>query len=871
VVTHVVPSPARTMASEALMDVLSTVVFDVLKKKIAGLEKCALVIDEKYQRDKGELKRHLKAAILKAYIAHVNNFIDINDVCTAEAAAKSEVDRIWDAFSRQEKVDQKTLVQMAAAFTAEYIGDADTQFADYLARCCSAYEDYPDHYTAPYVAITQSSGFGKSRILRRLAESTNDGTLLKCGDDSFDATVLYVCARNVKGSTGYPRATPALTTWFFDASRCTEEEMAVRLRAAFTCAFTDREATRSEWLKLFANKVNESVDQGIVDELEDKRRKGDQPVPKKQRMDESSGDGKKRGRRHSTQAPVPVLVLAIDEARALFDIKNPKGENAFQILRRALKIANGLKTETGFACKVFAVLVDTNSQVHDFVPALSKDPSSRKGEATTALFPPFVLTHTMDVMLHCPASGFNRNRSKSRVLEADPTQIWDALVSMGRPLWHSKLVDAGLNLFAEQITLNVLAASKLLLGCEHNDEKSYDDTTLHGVASLFCRVGLRPHESDAMSTRMVADFMSVLHYVTHKNDAHISSYASDPILTFGAARVWYQLDKPALESHILRQFQAMLINGVVDTGNIGEIVARIFLLLAMDATIMGMDVWEKPEVRREFVFTGQFCQVLDFVAMLVGAAPELRMNDSKADLEDRAQYDALERWKGWKIGFSHFVDLPKMPTEEVLWKLLDRRAAGILPRNQKGADLIIPMFSSSKETAVSFILVQVKNRVDKDEGFPISALANLTPSNVFKDGSPLRDTQPCDMIRLYMSLREAPSDGHPAQCVLVLKPLEGHVATPINYSVCVRGMFAPDADTGTANQTRWPFLSRELTKQLIVLANSAWWDGRTRVERDLDNRDRDIKSSWRLSQVLPRETAVQVASKTLDMFSPSSV
>eukprot|EP00644_Phytophthora_capsici_P017088 jgi/Phyca11/21461/fgenesh1_pg.PHYCAscaffold_96_\ len=119
--------------------------------------------------------------------------------------------------------------------------------------------------------------------------------------------------------------------------------------------------------------------------------------------------------------------------------------------------------------------------------------------------------------------------------------------------------------------------------------ESYTDSTLHGVSSLFCRLGLRPYASSPIATRLVANFMSVLHYVGYKNDTQISGYVSDPILTFGAARMWYQFENStdkwpsALESDILPQLETILLNGLIDTGNIGELVARIFLLLAMDA------------------------------------------------------------------------------------------------------------------------------------------------------------------------------------------------------------------------------------------------------------------------------------------------
>ncbi|RAW25113.1 hypothetical protein PC110_g18468 [Phytophthora cactorum] len=279
----------------------------------------------------------------------------------------------------------------------------------------------------------------------------------------------------------------------------------------------------------------------------------------------------------------------------------------------------------------------------------------------------------MDVLLN-NRSPVGQLPSKSRVLNTNPEQVLEALVSMGRPLWRS--MEQGSTLEGKQRELNKFAASKLLFGVDAKAAKSYEDRTLHGVASLLCRVGLRPHASDPMATRLVADFMSVLHYVTYKNDAQITSYTSDPILTFGASYMWYQLNPPALESHILRQFEAILFNDVVDTGSIDQIVARIFLLLAIDATIMD------SAVRKEFVVCGQFCKVQNFVQKLVGAKPENGEDKSTTNSGAHESFSHwLSTWEDWKIGFSHFVNLREEPTEATLWKMLDRRAAGIFPRN----------------------------------------------------------------------------------------------------------------------------------------------------------------------------------------------
>ncbi|KAF1788325.1 hypothetical protein GQ600_12090 [Phytophthora cactorum] len=304
-----------------------------------------------------------------------------------------------------------------------------------------------------------------------------------------------------------------------------------------------------------------------------------------------------------------------------------------------------------------------------------------------------------------------------------------------------------------------------------------------------------------MATRLVADFMSVLHYVTYKNDAQITSYTSDPILTFGASYMWYQLDSPALESHILQQFQVILLKGVVDTGNMGQIAARIFLLLAIDATIMGSEVRENAEARKEFVFTGQFCKVPHFVKKLVGAKPEIREDKSAAHLETRNLYS---HWLS-----SHFVELVEEPTEATLWKMLDRRAAGIFPRNRKGADLIIPMFCSKE---VSFILIKVKNRVEASDKFPDSVLQKLSPSHVFTEANSLHRSDNVKMIKLFISLHDAhEACTTSAQCIVVPSKIatRNHEKElpETDYLLCIRGLFALNsvADNIAETPERWPF------------------------------------------------------------------
>ncbi|KAG1712483.1 hypothetical protein DVH05_000227 [Phytophthora capsici] len=570
---------------------VSSAAFDVLKEK--GVSKCTLEISE--DQLQGEIDDKTKTLIKHAVFAAYSGFIysrqlAVDDIHEATNAAIEKLRMIQS--QRKANPEPRKLVPEAfrlvsEAFERDYKGSADISFQKYLARCCHTYfkYGYEEMYTAPYVTITQSSGFGKSRILKRLAEKEG---VIKHDNVSFDMKVLYVCARDIEGSSGYPCATPSLCNWLFRT--CTEPNLTTALKKAFKYSVENSDA-KKHWMKLFEV---DSGDEKMRCELE------------KVQLDSNSNDyPMEELREHPT---VPVLVVAIDEARALMTKKTPNGGNALQILRRALRNVNKTAMVRNANGLVFGILVDTNSQVRECVPTLSQDPSSQPSSTKNMTpFPPFILTETMDIMLDdSKLSGVDtvdQKTSRNRVLATNEKDVWTALVSMGRPLWHS-LDDTKKHLSARKAILTRFAARKLLIGLDMNQQESYTDSTLHGVSSLFCRLGLRPYASSPIATRLVANFMSVLHYVGYKNDTQISGYVSEPILTFGAARMWHQFENPthnwpsALESDILPQLETILLNGLIDTGNIGELVARIFLLLAMDAVAMdSSDKWG-------FVFSG---------------------------------------------------------------------------------------------------------------------------------------------------------------------------------------------------------------------------------------------------------------------------
>ncbi|GMF64047.1 unnamed protein product [Phytophthora fragariaefolia] len=302
---------------------------------------------------------------------------------------------VKEALNQPTEAEMKRLKLLAAAFAGSYSGSAHDEFTTYLTRCCAQYRANPTVYIAPWVAITQSSGFGKSRVVCELAR--------KCTTDATNAMrLLYISARAIAGSTGFPVATPELYKFLFE--NVTVAKIASRLCWTFDYACERWRTVQNEWLEVFSAE-GDRVDKELASNLKNWK-------PPTKVLSQAPGS--------------PVLVVVLDEARSLLAKHDAAGTSYFRLLRRALTEANN-NLPKGSPGLIFAVLVDTNSQIHEVVPASRPpvlDDSSRKDHRNLRLFPPFVLTHTMDVFFKKPVSPLLNDpfSYKDCVLEIDPVK-----------------------------------------------------------------------------------------------------------------------------------------------------------------------------------------------------------------------------------------------------------------------------------------------------------------------------------------------------------------------------------------------------------------------------------------------------------------
>lgn len=103
---------------------------------------------------------------------------------------------------------------------------------------------------APYVSIIHSSVFGESRVLYNPAERTPDRDKQYERATLIDMQVVYVCARDIKFSSGFPAAPPKLKDRLLDnnvvTSNCLSESLGSRPGRAWAVSLAPTRPSRQE-------------------------------------------------------------------------------------------------------------------------------------------------------------------------------------------------------------------------------------------------------------------------------------------------------------------------------------------------------------------------------------------------------------------------------------------------------------------------------------------------------------------------------------------------------------------------------------------------------------------------------------------------
>lgn len=365
----------------------------------------------------------------------------------------------------------------------------------------------------------------------------------------------------------------------------------------------------------------------------------------------------------------PSAVVCFDEARALLKSSAIPPEMPFLSLRRALRhqSKNGRDTDEK---RIFGLLLDTTSQISDFQPPLDRDQSA-KYLRPTELFPPLYRLDSIDVF----AAGMT-NLRLSQCIDAD------VLFKYGRPLW------------AAPLTTNVketLGLAKVKVQGGWQREIVSAQGMVFGLALLSYRVHFYVAQHN-LAEELVSGFLRYIVDVSDDRKFLRTLQPSEPILAYTSAiEMW---KKPSLREYAMKSLYESTVNGTIHLGDIGDIVAALLLLFTFDkihSTRLPTPI-----------------KISDFMTTLLSGDRPLGLGKC---MEQNAATRKL--WTDGVVFFNHFVRTTEKPTLGTLQQAYRRGAAIFPPTGYKGCDAIIPVLIPQEE-AMTYIVIQVKNRRDDD-------------------------------------------------------------------------------------------------------------------------------------------------------------
>ena len=538
-------------------------------------------------------------------------------------------------------------------------------------------------FYAPFLAMVQSSGCGKSKLVFEM---------------TTDVLVLYVCFR-AEGEVAYPHKSLYMNKYTSSTETKDYVHLLIGLMQhatanenvrnnAYTKYFKDmnlgelESSTRdSEW-----NKVRKYIEDSKTDSLNSKVSLETQLNTALQALIKVVDDTKT----HLGQLKV---LFVFDEASRLCE----GDAKPFQALQRALS-----KLPDKQESRAFAIVIDTTYKTSNFSPKAGLRSSARVVSGGCNLFPPFYCLSTFDI--------YNKESPNT----PSDCLLQKYITTLGRPLWKAYAEDRGAVEFA---------ASKLVMARHRHWKDSLakaDCKDIEYIAVLNCRVGLLIMPRSHLTSTLVAHHMAACVHISDDRQVVAIDTPCEPLLALGAAllmqpdddencvamnRAWTTMIGPLID---------YLMDGAVEGGFRGELVFRIIAMQAVDSAMMCLrrrrsDALSKgnfestPSLR-----IGAFLRLLDFMKHL------LCRSAYKKWCEDCAQL--RHAW----MNLNHFVQISDNLTLKMLKEGFQRGAGFICKRNQRGIDIVFPLYlgdldASFDDAKFSVLVVQIKNlQMSKD-------------------------------------------------------------------------------------------------------------------------------------------------------------
>ena len=643
--------------------------------------------------------------------------------------------------------DNNSDTALVEAFSNNYVNcnNLVSRFKDFLGQQAKKWKC--SNYVAPYTTLIQSSGYGKSRLIKELSH-----------EQTF---VIMICCRS-KEENGYPSRSFIADTllamgdenlifrrYIYLFASCLQllndfitdplqvvKDICGDMGAASdfykSIEYFDTDVLCDLWYKLQVaeSMVYDTKYCGVgfwnhiitkMSQIEKNAFPLDGSITSKDAeiLSRSLSTVKNVIREKKVEVSGAGIVFAFDEARNLIKGTGKETPLLFSLLRQSLScFPDSYDKEVN----VFAVMTDTSTRLANFAPpqlAADRSPSLRIGKGTL-FFPPWYTLDTNDSQLQqfeekgikdeCDShstieqiekSILNKLSCTNSICNQLDSKLYKMVYSYGRPLWGSfmkaykkddaDVVSGVLEMATRKILCNFVtdvdAHVKSMLEPASTKYTPAFALVLFDIIYNFSIIA-----QFELSSVLVADFMATLLYVNDSRKWMMFDYPSEPVLADAAWLIWNKLTFATRE-----MVDACILNymrqGIVEGGKKGELVGKMLLL----------DASRNTEVAHTKPITVQTLlnNLIDHESL---------MKALQSQVDDIVQ----EKFMNGIVFFSHFIDITFTPTLPQLQKYFTRGAAIGCRRNQTAIDLIIPVLLDARTLSFSAILIQCRNYTTTD-------------------------------------------------------------------------------------------------------------------------------------------------------------
>ena len=546
----------------------------------------------------------------------------------------------------------------------------NTDSKDYLKKCLieyiNRYKINSNEYYAPYSAICQSSGFGKTRACFSLRD---------------DFYVVYCCLRPEESNSGYP---PRSCIADYFTKIYTNETILENFLIDYFNLFIENLNKDESFYSQFKNGFSNEL-KALIDEIS----------PKNGTKNNNNSKTIEKKSIYIYKQTKP-LVFIFDEASSLLG-KESRSSNYF-LLRKIL---------TESPENVFTLFLDTFSVLSRFMPVSYQDPSLRRSYKNRKVFDPIYLLPTWDA--YADYDSITNIKESIKI---------ENVCKFGRVLWASlyqsylKDKDKLENKIKKRFLVE-LACDKII-GGKAFAERKYDE--LDYLAILSTRIGAINTKLVSINQKLVAEKMAVCTYVDIDENRFEIDYPSEPILADAGAN---HLSFDAFASCI-KHLQNCVSTSIVSQGEVGEAIAKLILIRAMDKAC-----YKSNTSICDSLFILKYIQVGEFLTSLYGKCKENKncgknnKNEWFCD-QDKCIINMIIRQYGNDsnyaqkllnayMNFNHFSRANCYLDKIDFKKVIKRCAAIHCKHGETAIDLVIPISLNLENfDEISAILIQVK-------------------------------------------------------------------------------------------------------------------------------------------------------------------